>query len=319
MSATQPRAYAAAHFALELDGKDRNDIGLFRSIEGGGVRADAISYAVGGSYDRMKQLGKPKFEDLKLQVGMAMSEPFYKWIEDFFGGIPTRKDGAIVAADFYYVERARRNFTAALIKEIAFPKLDASDKNAAYMNVGLSVEDMIFKAPDEPRKLQPPQGFDQQKLWTACNFSMTIDGYEEACRRINKVDSFTIKQTIIEHNVGGQRAALKIPSGVEFPNLSFTLPAVDAAPLYERYRAYGANGQVPAAAPRGGKGTVATRLHGEITTQDNGRNDLFQLEFFGGDIINMTPDRLDAGSEEIAQVKVEMYIEKMTFKYLRVT
>ncbi len=317
MSATQPRAYAAAHFALELDGKERNDIGLFRSIEGGGVRADSMSYAMGGTYDRAKQLGKPKFEDLKLQVGMAMSEPFYKWIEDFIAGTPTRKDGSIVAADFYYVERARRNFTAALIKEIGFPKLDAADKNAAYMSVGLSVETMKFEAPAGPRKLQPPQGFDQQKLWTSCNFSMTIDGYEAACARINKIDGFTVKQNIIEHNVGGQRGALKIPSAVEFPNLSFTLPAVDAQPFFDRHLAFASNGQVPTALPKGGKGNATTRMHGEITMRDNGQADLFQLEFSGGEIINVAPDRLDASSEEIAQVKVEMHIEKMTFKYLK--
>ena len=36
-TATENRSYAAAHFALELDGKD--NVGLFRSIEGGGVKA----------------------------------------------------------------------------------------------------------------------------------------------------------------------------------------------------------------------------------------------------------------------------------------
>jgi hypothetical protein len=75
MSSSQGnRAYAAAHFALELDGKD--SVGLFRSIEGGGVRADVMTYQNGGTYDRWRQLGKPKFEDIKLQVGMSMSQPF---------------------------------------------------------------------------------------------------------------------------------------------------------------------------------------------------------------------------------------------------
>src|SRR5260221_5921125 len=90
------RSYAAAHFALELDGKD--GVGLFRSIEGGGVRADVMTYQNSNNYDRWRQLGKPKFEDLKMQVGMAMSQPFYTWIADFFDGNATRKTGAIVAA-----------------------------------------------------------------------------------------------------------------------------------------------------------------------------------------------------------------------------
>ncbi|MEO8555009.1 MAG: phage tail protein, partial [Kofleriaceae bacterium] len=130
------RSYAAAHFALELDGKDT--VGLFRSIEGGGVRADVMTYQNGANYDRWRQLGKPKFEDIKLQVGMAMSQPFYDWIAKFFDGKADRKTGAIVAADFYYKERARRDFTEAMIKELTFPKLDATDKNPAYMTVALA-------------------------------------------------------------------------------------------------------------------------------------------------------------------------------------
>ena len=39
--------------------------------------------------------------------------------------------GSIVAADFFYQERARRNFKAAMIKELTFPKLAGDDKAAA--------------------------------------------------------------------------------------------------------------------------------------------------------------------------------------------
>ena len=81
----ESRAYAAAHFALELTGMET--LGVLRTIEGGGLKADVMTYQNGGIYDRWRQLGKPKFEDIKLQIGMAMSEPFYEWIEQFFTGI----------------------------------------------------------------------------------------------------------------------------------------------------------------------------------------------------------------------------------------
>src|SRR5688572_25663174 len=141
--ATNNRAYAAAHFALELDNKD--EVGLFRSIEGGSIKADVMTYQNGANYDRWRQLGKPKFEDIKIQVGMSMSKPFYDWIEAFFDGKAERKNGAIVAADFFYAERARREFTQAMIKEMTFPKLDGQDKNAAYMSMAVAVEDIVFK------------------------------------------------------------------------------------------------------------------------------------------------------------------------------
>jgi phage tail-like protein len=294
------RSYAAAHFALELDGKD--GVGLFRSIEGGGVRADVMTYQNGPNYDRWRQLGKPKFEDIKLQVGMAMSQPFYTWIADFFDGVATRKTGAIVAADFYYKERARRNFREAMIKELAFPKLDATDKNPAYMTVGLSVEDIVF-VKGSGQKLAPPTGFNSQKLWTACNFSFTLEGFEPQCKRVAKIDSFTVKQTIIEHHMGGYRAPIKTPSPIEFPQLTFYVPESESQPFAKHAMDRIVGGEIPG------------RLHGSLTCFDNERRTLFTLTYDGADIVSVTPDRSDSSSEEIKMMKVEIYTEKMKFQY----
>ena len=304
-ASTGNRSYAAAHFALELDGKD--GVGLFRSIEGGGVRTDVMTYQNGPNYDRWRQLGKPKFEDIKLQVGMSMSQPFYDWIEKFFNGVAVRKTGAIVAADFYYNERARRDFKEAMIKELTFPKLDGSDKNAAYMTIGLSVEDIVFKK-GSGAKLAPPKGFHSQKLWTACNFRMTVQGFETACKRVSKIDSFTVKQNVIEYHMGGQLAPTKTPSAIEFPNITFYLPEADAQPFADHFTNNGKlaiKNDVPNPSP----------LHGSIVTFDNEKRDLFTLSFTGADILSVSPDRSDSTSEEIKFVKVELYTEKMTFEY----
>jgi len=299
----QPRTYAAAHFALELDGK--KDVGLFRSIEGGGVKADVMTYQNGANYDRWRSLGKPKFEDIKVQVGMAMSQPFYAWIEKFFDGIADRKNGAIVAADFYYNERARREFTNAMIKELTFPKLDATDKNAAYMSIAIAVEDIVFKK-GEGAKLQQNQGMNTQKQWTSCNFRFSLDGFEQACKRVTKIDAFTIKQNVIEYHQGGFRAPTKTPSQIEFPNISFYVPEADAAPFLKRFTERAIKGEV--------RGHGAQKA-GMIQTFDQEKRSLFTLEFFEADILNVQPDKSDASSEEIKQVKIDLFTEKMTFSY----
>jgi phage tail-like protein len=297
---TGPRAYAAAHFALELHGIDK--LGMFRSIEGGGIKADVMTYQNGGTYDRWRQLGKPKFEDIKLQVGMAMSEPFYKWIEEFFSGKASRKNGAIIAADFYYKERARREFSDAMIKELTFPKLDGTDKNTAYMNVALSVEDIVFKKGEAGKALTQNAGGDEQKAWKACNFQFSIDGLD-CCTRVTKVDSFTVKQNILEYASGGRRSVSKTPSAIDFPQLSFYLPESDAQPLFDHFKKRGVDGEVPG------------RLHGQIETYDNERATAFTLQFMNADILNVQPDKSDATSEEIKQVKVDLYVESMKFQY----
>jgi phage tail-like protein len=297
---TQPRAYAAAHFGLELDGSE--NVGLFRSIEGGGVRADVMTYQNGGDYLRMRQLGKAKFEDIKVQVGMAMSQGFYAWIENFFEGNAVRKNGAIVAADFYYNERARRVFKDAIIKDLTFPKLDASDKNAAYMSISFAPETIVFEA-GKGTKLPQPKGFDSQKLWTACNFSFVLDGFGDACRRVSKIDSFTVKQNIIEYHSGGERWPTKHPSGVDFPNIAFYLPEADAQKFIDELD------------KRVVKGLPPARLGGHLQTFDAERRELFLLEFYGADVLSVTPDRSDSTTEDIKQVKVEICTNKMKFTY----
>ncbi|MBL0219487.1 MAG: phage tail protein [Myxococcales bacterium] len=302
---TQPRTYAAAHFALELDGKQ--DVGLFRSIEGGGMKVDVMTYQNGSNYDRWRQLGKQKYEDFKVQVGMAMSKPFYDWIEHFFEGNAERKNGAIVAADFYYKERARREFKEAMIKELTFPKLDAADKNAAYMSIAVAVEDIVFK-PGGGKKLTQPKGMEGQKLWTSCNFRFVLDGFEQACKRITKVDSFTIKQNVIEYHSGGRQSPTKTPSQIEFPQLSFYVPEADAQPFMDHFNDYALKTE------RSQRGHSAKRS-GMIQTYDNSRRPLFTLEFFEAEIIAITPDKSDAGSEDIKQVKIDLFTEKMAFSY----
>jgi phage tail-like protein len=291
-------AYAAAHFALELD--KRTDLGMFRSIEGGSIKADVMTYQNGGTYDRWRQLGKPKFEDIKLQVGMAMSAPFYEWIKQFFQGKAVRKDGAIVAADFYYKERARREFTDAMIKELTFPKLDGQDKSTAYMSVSLSVEDIKF-VKGGGAELKQNAGDEAQKSWKACNFRFFLDGFD--CKRVTKVDSFTIKQNILEYASGGRRSVSKSPSAIDFPQLSFYLPEADAQPLFEHFMKRGVKGEVPG------------RLNGHLEMFDNQQTTVFNVAFNNCDINNVQPDKADSTTEEIKQVKVDLYTESMSFTY----
>lgn len=302
MTAASNRAYAAAHFALELDGK--KDVGLFKTIEGGGVKTDLIKYQNGGEFGTFFQLGKPKYEDFKCAVGMAMSKPFYEWIEKFFKGETIRKNGAVIAADFYYNERARREFFEAMITEVGFPKLDGNDKGACYMNVTISPETITYGRGSEA-KLQASTAFDRQKLWAACNFDFKLDGFEDACQRVTKVDAFTIKQKPIEYSEGAHRAGIKIPGRIEYPNLVFYVPEADGQPFFDHHMKYAIGGDVQ----------PETRMKGEINTYDNEGNVLFTVQYLGAEIFNVTHDKSDAASEEIKQVKIELCVESMTISY----
>jgi hypothetical protein len=179
------------------------------------------------------------------------------------------------------------------------------------MNIGLSVEDIEFTKGSGNQLPQQAKNFDeQQKHWTANNFMFKLDPYEDACRRVVKIDSFTLKQNIIEHHMGGFKAAIKTPSSVEFPNLTFYVPEPDAQPFLDHMaKRVGFGGK--------GNGQVrdATTMHGQLDTYDNELKPIFTVQFFGADIISVTPDKSDATSEEMKLVKVELYTERMEFKF----
>jgi phage tail-like protein len=297
-----PRAYSAAHFGLELDDVKKT-VGFFRSIEGGGVTAEVISYQMGDSYDVWRQLGKPKYEDIKIQTGMSMSESFYIWIANFFQGVVQRKNGAIVAADFMYNEQARREFFDAQITELAFPKLDGQDKNAAYMTVTLAPERMVFK-PGTKQKMQYEVMWNAQQLWSACNFNFTIDGFDQHLVRATKVDGFSIKQKPIEVHIGEHRSPLKVPGRIEWPSVSFYVPEVDSSPIIAEYMNQSAMGAYA------GPGHQAV-----LTCLDHKGGTLFTINMTNCHIKSATPDKADAGTEEIKMVKFEMMPESMSFTW----
>ena len=92
---------------------------------------------------------------------------------------------------------------------------------------------------------------------------------------------------------------------VDFPQISFYVPEADAQPFFDHFTKN---------AIKGAERTHAKRS-GQLQTYDNEGMPLFTLEFYEADILAVTPDKADAGSEEIKQVKIDLFTEKMTFSY----
>jgi hypothetical protein len=170
------------------------------------------------------------------------------------------------------------------------------------MSIGIAVEDMKFKV-GSGQAIKQSAFMPNQKLWSACNFRFTLNGFEDNCKRVSKIDAFTIKQSIIEHHVGGHRAPFKFPSQIDFPNISFYIPEADAAPFYKR------------ATDGVGSGINSKQLHGEIEVLDNSGETLASVAFMNSEILSVAPDRQDSSSEEIRQVKVDLFSELMSFTY----
>ncbi len=299
-ASTSFRAYSAAHFLLELD--QHENAGFIRSVEGGGIRSESLSHRGGDSHAIYRQQGAPHYEELRIQVGMSMSRSFYSWIEGFVSGKVLRKSGAIVAGDFQYKERARRTFRDAIIGEVTLPKFDGADRTPCYMGVTLLPERVEFAAGtavDLPRHVGT-----RQKLWSPNKFDFAIDGFESATRRTMKVDAFSIKQEVQEYRSGEFKDPIRVPGRVEIPNLSFYVPESDASPLFGHFSKTVVEGR-----------RTDGRMTGHLTARDNDGNTLCTIDLHGVEIASIGPDKSDASSQEIKQVRVEIAVEAMKFNY----
>lgn len=308
-NASLPSVYAAAHFAIEIDDlAKKGALPTLRSVDGGGVKADVINYQMGENGDIWRQLGKPKYDDIKMTLGIADAAGFWGWIQEFLAGTHNRKNGAIIAADSNFRERARREFTDALLTEFAAPKWDANDKNQANITITMAPEKVVFKPGQAsgPVINERSSAESAQKQITACNFDFSIDGFGEACKRVAKVDAFSIKVKMIEHHYGTRLEAAKMPGKTEYPNLVFYVPEADAEPFRTLH-----NDRMAGIRKDQGKG-----LGAQLTFYNNSRVNKGQFEFKGVHIFNVSSEKADASSEDMKLTKIEAAVEHIDFKLL---
>ncbi|HVV86406.1 MAG TPA: phage tail protein [Kofleriaceae bacterium] len=295
-----PDVYSSAFFQLEIDG---TKVGTIRNLDGGGIKADVLTYQHGERGDTWRQLGRTKYEEFKITSGLIAGNELWKWIELCIKGTPERRNGALCAGDYEYKEKARREFTDGLIAEVQFPKFDAHDKNAANVVVTVSPEKMTYAKGSGAQMAPADHAAEKQKSVSACNFTFVVQGFENACKRVNKVDGFGVKCKIIEHQVSTRIENVKVPGKIELPNIAFYLPEVDAEQFLDHHTKSTMGGKRGAPIP-----SATLNFH------NNARSQRGSFTFKDCTIFAVTHDKQDATTEDIRMVKVEMAIEGIDFK-----
>jgi phage tail-like protein len=301
--AAPSRAVAAGRYGVLLDGAMA---GWVLSAEGSHATSDAVTQKGAAAELERKHIAGVKYEDITLQCGTGMSKPFYEWIKASFDNKHVRKDGAIHSCDYDGNIVSTLEFFHALITEVGFPALDAASKDSAKLSIKISPETtrMVEK---RAGKLEIPgaaQRTVRQKAWLPANFRLQIAGLD--CTHVNKIEAITIKQKIVDNAVGEMRSISKEPAKLEIPNLVITLPEQHAAAFAAWHKESLVAGNRGAASRKSGQlEYLASDLH----------DPLFTLDFHGLGIFKMTPDKPEAGSENIRRVKCELYCEKIDFKY----
>ncbi len=298
------RGYVAGKYAIELDGIMAGWVG---SVEGGHATSDVVQEKLGPDHIIHKHLAGVKYEDISVSCGTGMSKGFYEWLKASFDHNYQRKSGAIIAADFNYKEHSRLTWHHGLITEIGFPALDAGSKDAAKMTIKISPEYTRQTTSTGGPSIAGGKyalGKMEQKKWLPSNFRIKIDGTD--CSKVNKIEAITVKQKVVEHAVGEMRDYEKEPAHLEIPNLVVTLAESHCKEFYDWHKEFVIDGKNDDGKERGGSLEYLTP---DLTTV------LFTINFKHLGIFKLTPEKVEAGSENIRRVKAEMYCEDLDFKY----
>ena len=263
-------------FALRLDG----DTTLLAGAEGGEIFAQVVEDGGAVPYIK-KHPGQVEFEDITVEIGLAMSDGLFDWIAAAWAGKDQPKDGALLTAAYDLTIKAQRQFKAARIAETTIPALDATSKATPPLSMRLT-PGAIALAPGAG-KLQLKSL--KQHLWRASNFKLEIDGLD--CSKVSRIDSFTVPGV-----VGGK---------VAFPTLAITLSAISATTWNSWFQDFLIAGHSGDAAEKSGK---ITFLLPDLKTP------LAHIELRGLGIVRL--ETIPGGPSQIARLSAGLYCEQMS-------
>jgi phage tail-like protein len=294
------KTYTGGRFSFEFD--DKTTAGFVGGIDGAHFKSDPISYQQGADFFVTKYAGRAKYDDITINVGAAMSPPFWKWVSSSLDGKPQRRNGALVGYDFDFCERSRRSFFSGLIAEIGFPALDAASKNAASLSVKITPEYVEYKKGDGHR-LTGGQAQDQmtkQKRWLTSNFRFTLDRFKGSNAMSSvKVEAFTVKQNIIDNPVGNEKHSRKEVGRLELPQIVVTFPEHQMESWMEWW---------DNAVRKGDRKDQYTT--GVITYYASDQStELMHIELSGVSLVSVELDKYEAQKEAIATAKATLNIE----------
>jgi len=289
---------APSPLALRLGSPAQGDISLLRKASGGNVVGRVVEFASGNDPIVEKQLDGTTTDDIRVELGMAMSSGLFDWIADSWGPNPPSLDGAVLGCDLTYTVHSERGFVAALISETGFPALDAASKTTGYLGLRLTPR-AVLPTVDPGTKLSFGIGV-KPKLWLSSAFKLEIDGINAS--KVSRIAPFVVRRPIEVISSGGTTT---LQAGmVDFPPLRITLSMAGAMDWFDWYEDFVLNGNNGPAAER--TGTI--RL-----LAPNLQNEIARVDLAGLGIYRLTTDKdEDAPPDQIARVTAHLYCEQMT-------
>ena len=206
--------YNVTNFALDINGKYG---GYLSSFTAPTYEVEEIKQALGPGGETKVMLGNPKIGEAKFVYNMSQTGELWTIMESVIKKNCQEFSMAVVLADQNYKGKRRIDMTGCLVKELAFPKLDAKDgKKHMEMTITAVCERVDFK-PDS----NAIQGTISKKAknWLVSNFEPSgMPGGIASNSVINlELPKFTAK--IAEEHTGMMRLPTRHYSAWEIAGL----------------------------------------------------------------------------------------------------
>jgi hypothetical protein len=296
MMALGTSAVSTGHYVMSLD----DQVTRLRDFEGGNIEGEVETFDRGPQQTALKHISTIRFEPFTIGIGLSMGAPLIDWITTSLDLAHTRKDGVIVATNEEGKAQSYCHFKNTLIEEITIPTLDAASRAPAYLKIRFQPEEISYGKGDG---VVFAAGADlSQKQWLAGNFRLRLG--DLPCQRVSKIDAFTIRQRIVESNIGQLRSGpTKEPINVEYPNIKVTFAGVDLAAWQDFFSRF----------VIGGQNDQANELHGALEFLDPKLQQVIgSVAFSQVGIFSLKPAGSNAGGEGSPSYVAELYVEKMT-------
>ena len=219
------KSYSAGHFLLSLDGTHAR----LDKLAGGSIRGEVAIFRTGSESLPVKRISAVRYEPFRLAVGMGMGQPLYDWIKAALGGAPVAKNGSVALVNAAGKAEAYRHFRDALVQEVTVSRRSTGAARRRPTSRSRSPPSRSPTPPATARSSRPTVNAEAEEV-ARSNFRFRLTGLEDACKRVATIDSFTVKQNLVEIAAGGSGIRTKHPTTLEIPNLRITFSAADVKP-----------------------------------------------------------------------------------------
>lgn len=270
-----------------------------RSVQGGEPTSDVVSEKLGPDQIVHKHLAGVRYDEIAFDGNLDSSSTI---VRNALSNKRTRYDGSIDEADYEGNILRSRTFNQALVTEIGFPALDGASKNAGYLSIKLRPEVTRQAKGAGTIKAGPGAGPGaKQSAFQVSNFRFEIAGVD--CTRVNKIEAFTVKQTVHEDAIGEVRDYQREAAGLEFPNIRLRVSGQTA----DSFQAWLDDFVVRGNNEQGREKT------GSLTFLAADRqSELLKLDFFNVGIFKVARAAADdADRDRLVEYDVELYVENM--------